>query len=303
MSDAVTAPSDSRDGVTPEDRRTVTASNGRRLCYAEYGSPTGAPVMCFHGSPGSRVLGELFDGPARERDVRLLVIDRPGYGRSDPWPDRTLGDTGEFVTPVLDDAGVSVAGVVGFSGGGPHALALAATRPDVVTSVDVVSGSPPPALTDTASRTQRTLECFARFAPRLMKTLVRGQARLAERTSPALVVSQYTSGDGRKRVGDRAADVVRRDFVESMSRTCEGFVTESLLLAEAWGFSPADVDVPVRLRHGAADANAPIHGVKRLADELPNSRLSVIDGADHLNALLESRGAVLDEYAEVAARE
>lgn len=141
MSDAGTtaAPTDEGDGRL----RTVDADRGR-VAYVEYGDPDGVPVLFFHGTPGSRVLGALYDEPARDRGVRVIAPDRPGYGRSSPWPDRTFADAPAFAVPVLDDAGVDRAGVVGFSGGGPHALALAATRGDRVTRVDLVASAAPP---------------------------------------------------------------------------------------------------------------------------------------------------------------
>ena len=56
-----------------------------------------------------------------------------------------------------------------------------------------------------------------------------------------------------------------------------------------------DVDVPVRLWHGDADSNVPLTGARRLAERLPNGRLTVLEGADHLNALLRYGTDVLGE--------
>ncbi|MFC6793346.1 alpha/beta fold hydrolase [Halobaculum halobium] len=68
--------------------------------------------------PPGRDCWKLLDRPARKRGVRVLAPDRPGYGRSPSWPDRSIRDAAEFVTPVLDDAGVETADIVGFSGVG-----------------------------------------------------------------------------------------------------------------------------------------------------------------------------------------
>jgi pimeloyl-ACP methyl ester carboxylesterase len=108
------------DGGRPDHDKTtvVRAAGGRPISYAEYGRSDGAPVSFLHGTPGSRLLGTLLDRPARTHGVRALGPDRPGDGRSASWPDRSIRDAVEFVTPVLDDAGVETAGLVGFSGGG-----------------------------------------------------------------------------------------------------------------------------------------------------------------------------------------
>ena len=63
-----------------------TLSDGRTLSYATGGDPDGFPVVVHHGTPGSRLFGALLSEPAIEAGVRLLVPDRPGYGRSSPPP-------------------------------------------------------------------------------------------------------------------------------------------------------------------------------------------------------------------------
>lgn len=95
----------------------VSLSNGHRLAYAEYGDPAGIPVIFLHGTPGSRLLGALFDDRAEESSVRLLAYERPGFGRSPPWKDRSIPDVGTSVTAVLDEFGIETAGLIAFSGG------------------------------------------------------------------------------------------------------------------------------------------------------------------------------------------
>ncbi|WP_425607344.1 alpha/beta fold hydrolase [Halomontanus rarus] len=158
----------------PERMRTVVVGDGRQLSYAEYGDPDGEPVLLFHGTPGSRLLGQLFDEEARRHGIRLLSPDRPGYGRSTPCPGRTLSDTGTFVAPVLDDAGISRTRVVGFSGGGAYALALAATHGERVSEIDVVSSATPPSLRPSTPAVQRLLGAIGQRTPRVLGGLFRG---------------------------------------------------------------------------------------------------------------------------------
>ena len=55
----------------------------RRLCYAEYGDHTGFPVLYCHGFPASRLEAKLVDTEALRQGVRIIAVDRPGFGRSD----------------------------------------------------------------------------------------------------------------------------------------------------------------------------------------------------------------------------
>ena len=67
------------------DDTTVRTASGRTLAYAETGEPDGAPVFYFHGIPGSRLdFHQPFNRPALDgAGVRIIGIDRPGYGGSD----------------------------------------------------------------------------------------------------------------------------------------------------------------------------------------------------------------------------
>ncbi|MFB6146284.1 MAG: alpha/beta fold hydrolase [Halobacteriaceae archaeon] len=276
--------------------RTTSLDGGRDLAYAAYGRDGGTPVVFLHGTPGSRLLGGLFDETARERGIRLLAPDRPGYGRSSPWRDRSIRDAGAVVGAVLDDAGVETAGLVGFSGGGPHALASAATLADRIDRVDVVSGATPPDLADETPRTQRLLAGLATRAPRVLRGLFRGQAWLTDRLDPSVVVGQYTAPGGAESTPEAVAEVVRRDFVEAFARHRSGAVTEFRNAATDWGVALDEIEAAVCLWHGSDDTNVPVDDARRLASRVPTARLRVLDGTDHLGALCRSVPDALSEH-------
>ncbi|MFD1596444.1 alpha/beta hydrolase, partial [Haloplanus litoreus] len=189
------------------------------------------------------------------------------------------------------------AGVVGFSGGGPHALALAATHPDRVDAVDVVAGAPPPSLESRLPAPQRLLTALAGSSPRFLRGLLGVQAWIVDRLPPRVVVSQYTTTTDPNDLSPGVAERVHRDFVTALTDHRRGAVTEFTLLAREWDLPLDDVDAPVHLRHGGRDANAPVAGARRLRDRLPTADLTVYEGADHLSTLLRCRPSVLDRYA------
>jgi pimeloyl-ACP methyl ester carboxylesterase len=206
-----------------------------------------------------------------------------------------VGDAPEFLLPVLDDAGVQTAGLVAFSGGSPSALATAASRPDRIDRVDIVSGATPPTLSEATPRVQRVLAGLATRAPLILRGLFRGQAWLADRLDPSFVLAQYTA-DGAEGVPDAAGEVVKADFVEAFAASRRGAGTEFRNAATDWGVDCSAIDAPVGLWHGAADTNVPLAGVRRLESELPTAELRVFDDADHLGALLEAIPDVLAEH-------
>lgn len=283
-----------RGGLRPDDRTTVVRlDDERRLAYAEYGCPDGTPVVFLHGTPGSRRLGAVFETSARVHGVRVLAPDRPGYGRSTPWLDRSLADAATVVEAVLDDAGVERAGLVAFSGGAPHALATASVCPDRLTRVDIVAGATPPSVTETTPAVQRLLALGATTVPTVLRGVFRGQAWLAARLAPSVVVSLYTSNGRAERVPADVAELVRADFVEALRRGGWGAVTEFRQTATDWDVACDEVPVDVCFWHGTADTNVPIAGVRRFADRMPTAELRVVDGADHLRTLLRRAPTVL----------
>jgi hypothetical protein len=73
-----------------ESSNFVILSDGRKLGYAQYGSPAGKPIIFLHGMPGSRLDAAHFDDVGKELGARVIGIDRPGIGWSTPQRDRTL---------------------------------------------------------------------------------------------------------------------------------------------------------------------------------------------------------------------
>jgi pimeloyl-ACP methyl ester carboxylesterase len=61
---------------------TIDLVDGRVLGYREYGEVTGMPVVYFHGMPGSRLDPVALDEEYRRLGVRVVAIERPGYGLS-----------------------------------------------------------------------------------------------------------------------------------------------------------------------------------------------------------------------------
>ncbi len=71
--------------------RSVWLCDGRRLSYAEYGTPDGKPVFLFHGIP-ARFLRHPDASIADGLHIQLIVPEQPGMGMSDSQRRRTLLD-------------------------------------------------------------------------------------------------------------------------------------------------------------------------------------------------------------------
>lgn len=123
-------------------RGEIKLADGRVLAYAEWGPSNGWPLLHFHGIPDGRFSWGA--GPACEdRGIRLIAIDRPGVGRSDPKPGRSVADWAADVKELAGQLEVDRFSVSGQSAGGPYALACASRLTDRVRSAALISGVGP----------------------------------------------------------------------------------------------------------------------------------------------------------------
>src|SRR5262245_19000773 len=99
-------------------------TDGRTLGFREYGDRQGSPVFFFHGTPGSRVMMPEEEA-LLDLKIRMITIDRLGYGLSDSKPKRALLDWPNDVRRLADFLELPHFSIIGFSGGGPHAMACA----------------------------------------------------------------------------------------------------------------------------------------------------------------------------------
>ncbi len=272
--------------------------DGRRLCFAEYGDPSGSPVMLFHGNPSSRLSWGLIPGSPFRDHVRLIAPDRPGFGRSDFQPGRQLLDWPDDVCELADFLGLSRFALLGISGGGPAALACAWKIPDRLTAVGVVSSPCPtdvPGATTGMSRTNRAIFFLACHAPGLIRLNMTYLAYLARRDR-LLERLVYKMADADKALLSRPE--IRRylsaGFAEALRQGGRGSAHEIIINhGRPWGFSLEEIEIEVHLWQGEDDPSVPPSMGRYLARALPRCHATFIPGAGHLWGL-EHVGEVLD---------
>ena len=115
--------------------QTIGLASGRTVGFADYGIPDATAVLWCHGGPGSRLEPAYLRRQASEAGLRIIGIDRPGYGLSTPQPGRTIAGWVPEALAVADHLGIGPFATVGISTGGAYALALAALAPARVLGV------------------------------------------------------------------------------------------------------------------------------------------------------------------------
>ena len=262
----------------------------RRLAYADHGDPAGTPILYFHGVPGSRLDASLLEDTYRELGVRLVAVDRPGFGASTHQKGRRLLDWPRDVTALADALGLERFAVAGYSSGGKYALACAHALPERLTAVAVVAGVGPPdtpGFRDGMGRNERLTMTLAVRARPLALAYWRMAKRMLDRR-PDSFVAEFEKEASEP---DRAA-LEAPEFREALIATsrealragARGLVHDVAIQARPWGFRLEELSLPVRLWHGDRDEIVPPHHSRHAAQAIPDAELHTYPDEGHLLA-------------------
>lgn len=269
------------------DRR-VGLPDGRELGYADLGDPEGLPVLYFHGTPSSRLDAAAFEHAVAPLGLRLLSFDRPGIGLSSPASrPGFVGGAGDAVT-LLDELGVAEAIVFGYSGGGPHAIALATSAPERVARLVLVSSCGPPDRPhagDGMHPVEAGLDWLTDRLPLASRAVFGGLARFMA-LAPALsgrLMHEGLAGGSREAAASLAASGLQLvdPYLEAFRQGSVGAIADYRLLLRPWDVDPGTVTVPTELWHGQRDDAVPFHQSVHLAAEIPDARLELVPRGRH----------------------
>ena len=265
------------------------------LGVAEYGEPSGAPMLVFHGFPGTRQMALVLDEPARKLGVRVIGIDRPGFGRSDYRAGRQIRDWPADAAAVADALGLGEFAIMGISGGGPYAAACARFIPERLTHTAIVCGSGPLDAPDAKrgmSRQNRLLFSVARYAPFLVGLSLAPMLRRAA-ADPHRFIEQMKASmpeaDRRALESPGAIEIMTAGADEENPNLRRAISQEAGLFARPWGFELSEISVPVHLYQGEQDRNVPPTMGRYLAATIPNCVPHFFPDAGHLSLVMDHR--------------
>jgi pimeloyl-ACP methyl ester carboxylesterase len=283
--------------MTADARAGVTRlRDGRALAYAEWGPVDGRPVLHFHGVPDGRFSwggGSICE----DRGVRMITVDRPGVGGSDPKPGRSVANWPADVEELAKRLELDRFAVSGWSAGGAYALACAHELQPRIDAVALVSGAGRldlPGFVEQMS-TASAWRLAAR-APSAMTLAYSCLARLARRSPGA---AQKILFSGLPKV-DRAVidcpDVGPRllsAYVEATRPGGRGLTEDMQAVLNPWGFDPAEIHLPVHMVYGRRDTVAPPTHAEYWIETLEAANPVWVEDAGHF--LIEGHvGKVLD---------
>lgn len=261
----------------------VKLSSGRSLGYAEYGDPKGKPLFFFHGWPSSRLHAGHLNQEAKRQKVRIISIDRPGFGLSDPKHDRTLLEWPDDVVQLADYLKIKKFAVMGVSGGGPYAAACAYKIPERLTKVGIVVGLAPtyiPGILDEIGFVNRLgWANYQRFP--ILRDISAYLGWLEAKFSPSNFSSFFVARADKFMYSPEMRNATHLSRKEAFKRGYQPASTDLKLYTNDWGFDLNKIKAKVYLWYGEADKNVSLSMGKYYAQQIPHSVLITYPNEGH----------------------
>lgn len=278
--------------------------DGRVISYRLSGDPQGLGVIALHGTPGARTKFSVADVSAEALGLRLIAPDRWGYGGTSPHPKPSLSAFADDIAALADHLGCRRFAVMGVSGGGPYATAVAARLGDRVSALALVAPVGP--MTGQALAGLRPFHrfCFGPLgrSPRAVSAIFRGLRGLlsvSHRAGLAVAMATVPAADRRVLATPGVRGRLAATFALGLAPGSDGPVTDLTIFSAPWDVDPGAIRTPARLWIGSADRNVPISAALALAEAIPACSVQHLEGAGHLWVAL-NYPAVLGWLAEAS---
>lgn len=288
------------------ERVEVRSADGRLLEAAVAGPPDGQPLIFHTGTPSAGLVFEPMIEQGSERGVRHISYCRPGYGDSERRRGRSVADCVEDVTAVADHFGAEQFLTVGWSGGGPHALACAALMGERTIAAATLASVAPydsDGLDFLAGMGEENVVEFG--------LALEGEGAVTDFVEQqAAALASVTGAEVAASLGDLIGDVDRdaldgpfADYMAELIRAALrrgpwGWVDDDLAFTMPWGFDLEAIERPVTIWQGDGDRMVPFSHGQWLAGHVAGAEARLLDGEGHISLLSRRYGQLLDELLE-----
>ena len=275
--------------------------DGRELEILDNGITSDKAIIFHHGTPHHASAWSSWLEDAANRGIRALSYSRAGYGTSDRNFGRSVLSNNSDISLLLDGKNISSFVAIGWSGGGPHALAntfdhrnvgaitLAGVGEFGASDLDFLEGMGP--------------ENHDEFGAAL-----KGEAEIDSWMNVNAGSMKNVTGAEIKEafgglIGDADKAVIEGDFADQMAATMrsglavsfDGWIDDDLAFVRPWGFNLSDISKPVFIWQGDDDFMVPHAHSKWLAEHIPGSQLKFVPGHGHISLVEKYRAEILNQ--------
>jgi pimeloyl-ACP methyl ester carboxylesterase len=276
-------------------------NDGRELEILDNGITSDKAIIFHHGTPHHASAWSSWLEDAANRGIRALSYSRAGYGTSDRNFGRSVFSNNSDISLLLDGKNISSFVAIGWSGGGPHALAntfdhrnvgaitLAGVGEFGASDLDFLEGMGPENHDEfgAALKGEGVLDAWMNANAGSMKNVTGAE------------IKEAFGG----LIGDADKAVIEGDFADQMAATMrsglavsfDGWIDDDLAFVRPWGFNVSDISKPVFIWQGDDDFMVPHAHSKWLAEHIPGSQLKFVPGHGHISLVEKYRAEILNQ--------
>jgi len=242
------------------------------------GDPAGHTVFFHHGTPGSTKTMLALEPLTESAELFFVTTSRAGYGVSSRREGRDIASVVDDTRHVLDALGRGSYVALGWSGGGPHALACAALdAPRCLKGVTLAGVAPSDVDFDwMEGMGPENLEEFALAKEggpayeAYMKASCAAMADVNKDNVIELMSGLVPEVDREVLASDYERDVFATGMRYGFVNDWRGYFDDNVAFLLPWGFDTSTIDVPVSVYFGDADLMVPPKHGHWLTKSIPN---------------------------------
>jgi pimeloyl-ACP methyl ester carboxylesterase len=284
---------------------TLKLTDGRFIEYFDNGIASTSAIVFHHGTPAHASLWGAWLEIAASQGVRALSYSRAGYGISDRNEGRTILSNNNDIRELLDSFGILDFVSIGWSGGGPHALATTKMRGSkgAITLAGVGEYGAP------------DLDFLAGMGPENeieFGEALKGEAEIAAWMEVnAAPFREVTADEIREALGGLIGDADKKaldgtiaDEYATATRkglavSYDGWIDDDIAFIQPWGFKLSEIDVPVHIWQGDQDLMVPHAHSYWLEKHIPTGKLNFIPGHGHLSLIADYKVEIITQAQEL----
>ena len=277
------------------ETKLVTLKDGRQLEIQIAGAPNGKAVVFHHGTPSGSCAWDDWLEVVAEAGGFGIAYSRPGYGSSSRNQGRTVLSNVSDINEVLELYGIEKFVSIGWSGGGPHALADT-TNPKCAGAI-TVAGVGPYGESDLDFLEGMGQENHDEFGAALgghevLEDWMNHNTEGLSTISGDQIIAAFGGliGDADKAaLTTEVANHTAEGFHQALRTGFYGWMDDDFAFIEDWGFKLSEIEVPVEIWQGNDDFMVPhAHGIW-LENKIPTARLNFVAGEGHISLGINKR--------------
>jgi len=274
--------------------------DSRCIEYIDNGVSSKSALILHHGTPTSMTVWGTWLAAAAELGIRAIAFTRPGYAGSDRKVGHRIIDANDDLEEILNQLAVENFVSVGWSGGGPYALAsgllnkcsgvqlIASVSPYDAEDFDWFQDQTPE-MVEEAKISARSLEDSINFKENYYKEI---RDMTAEQ-----FLTEYA-----KRLSFESFETTYREFSKDLSFSMHdalrdgviGYAEDEYAFLRNWGFDTKEIQVPVLIWQGLDDLSVSPHMARWLNANISNPTLKLLEGQHHSSIMVEKRAEILN---------